>query len=131
MRHFRSAPEIRYIILKGSVNVIILGKGVVCTLNDGDDFGKLAVINETVRAATIVTNEDNCQFLKVSKEHFDRIMRDAEQNTVRLKEHGNEVLVLQKMATRVDDDQEVEGQPARTGFKTGFKYMVSARPVLS
>ena len=103
---------------------MILGKGIVCTLNDGDDFGKLAVINETVRAATIVTNEDNCQFLKVSKFHFDKIMRDAEQNTVRLKEHGNEVLVLQKMATRVDDDQE-EGQPARTGFKTGFKYMVS------
>lgn len=85
----------------------------------------MAVINETVRAATIVTNEDSCQFLKVSKYHFDKIMRDAEQNTVRLKEHGNEVLVLQKMATRVDDDQEVEGQPARTGFKTGFKYMVS------
>ena len=54
----------RYIILKGSVNVVILGKGIVCTLNDGDDFGKLAVMNETVRAATIVTNEDNCHFLK-------------------------------------------------------------------
>lgn len=127
LKHF-CYPKNRYIILKGSVNVVILGKGIVCTLNDGDDFGKLAVINETVRAATIVTNEDNCQFLTVSKYYFDKIMRDAEQNTVRLKEHGNEVLVLQKMATRVDDDQEVEGQSARTGFKTGFKYMVS--PVL-
>lgn len=109
----------RYIILKGSVNVVILGKGIVCTLNDGDDFGKLAVINETARAATIVTNEDNCQFLKVSKPHFDKIMRDAEANTVRLKEHGNEVLVLQKMATKSDDENDKEG-----GQRTSFKYMV-------
>lgn len=107
--------------MKGSVNVVILGKGIVCTLNDGDDFGKLAVINETARAATIITNEDNCQFLKVSKFHFDRIMKDAEANTMRLKEHGNEVLVLQKMATRSDDDLENDGQ-----VRTSFKYMVMA-----
>lgn len=30
-----------YIILRGSVNVVIVGKGVVCTLQLGDDFGKL------------------------------------------------------------------------------------------
>ena len=46
-------------------------------------------------------------------------MREAEQNTVRLKEHGQEVLVLQKMATRSDDDQDAEGQT-----RTSFKYMV-------
>ncbi len=36
-------------ILRGSVNVMISGKGVVCTLHEGDEFGKLAFINEAVR----------------------------------------------------------------------------------
>lgn len=77
-----------YIILRGSVNVIIVGKGVVCTLHDGDDFGKLALVNDAPRAATIVTNEPNCYFLRVDKQNFNTILRDVEANTVRLKEHG-------------------------------------------
>uniref|UniRef100_A0AAX7T4S9 Rap guanine nucleotide exchange factor (GEF) 4 n=2 Tax=Astatotilapia calliptera TaxID=8154 RepID=A0AAX7T4S9_ASTCA len=71
-----------YIILKGSVNVVIYGKGVVCTLHEGDDFGKLALVNDAPRAASI--------------EDFNRILRDVEANTVRLKEHGQDVLVLEK-----------------------------------
>jgi CRP-like cAMP-binding protein len=77
-----------YIILRGSVNVVIVGKGVVCTLHEGDDFGKLALVNDAPRAATIVTNEPNCYFLRVDKQDFNRILRDVEANTVRLKEHG-------------------------------------------
>ncbi|VDP10447.1 unnamed protein product [Soboliphyme baturini] len=85
-----------FIILKGSVNVVIYGKGTVCTLREGDDFGKLALVNDAPRAATIILNEDNCQFLRVDKNDFDRILRDVEANTVRLKEHGYDVLVLEK-----------------------------------
>ncbi|KAK5920812.1 hypothetical protein CgunFtcFv8_024578 [Champsocephalus gunnari] len=85
-----------YIILKGSVNVVIYGKGVVCTLHEGDDFGKLALVNDAPRAASIVLREDNCHFLRVDKEDFNRILRDVEANTVRLKEHGQDVLVLEK-----------------------------------
>ncbi|XP_066544027.1 rap guanine nucleotide exchange factor 4 isoform X2 [Amia ocellicauda] len=88
-----------YIILKGSVNVVIYGKGVVCTLHEGDDFGKLALVNDAPRAASIVLREDNCHFLRVDKEDFNRILRDVEANTVRLKEHEQDVLVLEKIPT--------------------------------
>uniref|UniRef100_A0A8C5GJD0 Rap guanine nucleotide exchange factor 4 n=1 Tax=Gouania willdenowi TaxID=441366 RepID=A0A8C5GJD0_GOUWI len=85
-----------YIIQKGSVNVVIYGKGVVCTLHEGDDFGKLALVTDSPRAASIVLREDNCHFLRVDKEDFNRILRDVEANTVRLKEHDQVVLVLEK-----------------------------------
>ncbi|KAK8746710.1 hypothetical protein OTU49_017154, partial [Cherax quadricarinatus] len=42
---------------------------------------------------------DNCHFLRVDKGDFNRIMRDVEANTVRLKEHGQDVLVLEKIST--------------------------------
>ncbi|XP_070976536.1 rap guanine nucleotide exchange factor 4-like [Oncorhynchus clarkii lewisi] len=85
-----------YIIQKGSVNVVIYGKGVVCTLHEGDDFGKLALVTDSARAASIVLREDNCHFLRVDKEDFNRILRDVEANTVRLKEHEQAVLILEK-----------------------------------
>lgn len=86
-----------YIILKGSVDVVIEGKGVVCTLEESDDFGKLALVNDAPRAATIMLREDNCHFLRVAKDDFNRILRDVEANTVRLQEHGKNVIVLEKI----------------------------------
>lgn len=38
-----------YIILRGSVDVVIHGKGTVTVLQEGDDFGKLALINDSPR----------------------------------------------------------------------------------
>lgn len=87
-----------YIILRGSVDVVIHGKGVVTSLSEGDDFGKLALINDAPRAASIVLREPNCHFLRVDKDHFNRILRDVEANTVRLKEHGQDVLILEKIS---------------------------------
>ncbi|XP_076472872.1 rap guanine nucleotide exchange factor 4-like isoform X2 [Babylonia areolata] len=107
-----------YIILKGSVNVVIYGKGIVCTLHEGDDFGKLALVNDAPRAATIVLREDNCHFLRVDKDDFNRILRDVEANTVRLKEHGQDVLLLEKIPVNV---------PLHNGsFQSQYKYSVMA-----
>ena len=47
----------------------------MCTLHEGDDFGKLALVNDAPRAATIVLRDDNCHFLRVDKDDFNRILR--------------------------------------------------------
>ncbi|EYC32387.1 hypothetical protein Y032_0003g1544 [Ancylostoma ceylanicum] len=102
-----------YIILRGSVDVSIHGKGVVCTLQEGDDFGKLALVNDSPRAATITLREDHAQFLTVDKHDFNRILRDVEANTVRLKEHGQDVLVLEKI--NLPRGAAIEGGLTNTG----------------
>ncbi|XP_048340116.1 rap guanine nucleotide exchange factor 4 isoform X2 [Sphaerodactylus townsendi] len=105
-----------YIILKGSVNVVIYGKGVVCTLHEGDDFGKLALVNDAPRAASIVLREDNCHFLRVDKEDFNRILRDVEANTVRLKEHDQDVLVLEKVSPGNRASNQGSSQPLQLKY---------------
>lgn len=77
----------------------------------------MALVNEAPRAATIITNEPDCQFLRVDKVHFDRILKDNEANTVRLKEHGKEVLILQKMSLKQLKDE---------NSSLYFKYKVMA-----
>lgn len=117
---FRQGDEGKswYIILKGSVNVSIYGKGIVCKLQEGDDFGKLALVNDAPRSATICLCEDNCHFLRVDKDDFNRILRDVEANTVRLNEHGQDVLVLEKMPTNV--------QAQDGSIQSHYKYSVMA-----
>ncbi|CAF1262174.1 unnamed protein product [Adineta ricciae] len=90
-----------YIILKGSVQCSIYGKGVVGTLHEGDDFGKLSLVNNSPRTATIILNEDNTHFLRVDKDDFNRILRDVEANTIKLKEFGKDVLILEKVPINV------------------------------
>lgn len=41
--------------------------------------------------------ENNCHLLRVDKEHFNRILRDVEANTLRLQEHNKDVLVLERV----------------------------------
>lgn len=54
---------------------VCVSQGVVCTLHEGDDFGKLALVTDSPRAASIVLREDHCHFLRVDKEDFNRILR--------------------------------------------------------
>ena len=69
-----------YLVMCMSVSVCVcvcvcVPQGVVCTLHEGDDFGKLALVTDSPRAASIVLREDNCHFLRVDKEDFNRILR--------------------------------------------------------
>ena len=50
-----------------------------------------------VRAASIQLREAHCSFLRVDKDDFNRILKSVEANTVRLREHGRDVLVLEKL----------------------------------
>lgn len=52
-----------------------LTQGLVATLHEGDDFGQLALVNDAPRAATIILREDNCHFLRVDKQDFNRILK--------------------------------------------------------
>ncbi|XP_075706239.1 rap guanine nucleotide exchange factor 3 [Rhinoderma darwinii] len=106
-----------YIIWKGSVNVVTHGKGLVTTLHEGDDFGQLALVNDAPRAASIVLRDDNCHFLRVDKHDFNRILRDVEANTVRLKEHDKVVLVLEKSS-------QLSGNNLETSVAGNHKYTV-------
>ncbi len=38
-----------YVILKGSVQCVVYGKGIVGTFHEGDDFGKLSLVNNSPR----------------------------------------------------------------------------------
>lgn len=50
-------------------------QGLVTTVHEGDDFGQLALVNDAPRAATIILREDNCHFLRVDKQDFNRIIK--------------------------------------------------------
>ena len=61
-----------YVILSGSVTVQISKTGriedsfVIKTINKGEGFGELALVNDALRSATIVTCEDT-ELLRVGK----------------------------------------------------------------
>ncbi len=96
---FRQGDEATswFIILKGSVHVSIYSKGIVTNLYEGDEFGKLGLVNNCPRSATITTGDNNCHFLRVEKEDFNRIIRDCEAYNIHLKEFDKTVLSLQKL----------------------------------
>ncbi len=113
-----------YIILKGSVDVSIYGKGVVATLSEGDDFGKLSLVNKSLRSASILTRENNCHFLRVDKDDFNRILKDVEANTVKLKEYGIDVLILSKIPISIKN--EIDGT-SHACYKYNFLVYIRSK----
>ena len=63
--------------------------------------GSFSSLIYAYRTATIILNEDNTHFLRVDKDDFNRVLRDVEANTVKFREFGKEVLLLEKIPINV------------------------------
>jgi len=61
------------------------------------EFILIIFIFVKTRTATIILHEDNTHFLRVDKDDFNRVLRDVEANTIKLKEFGKDVLILDKV----------------------------------
>ena len=46
----------------------------MCTLQEGDDFGKLALLNNAPRTTSIQLREPNCCFLRIDSDDFRRFL---------------------------------------------------------
>eukprot|EP01137_Pigoraptor_chileana_P000050 Opistho-2@35576 len=91
-----------YVIFKGSVKVVV-SSAEEFVLSEGKSFGDWALVNDTPRSATVITNEPNCQFLKLDKYDYNRILKSVEQNTVRLSEYGHVVLILENRVAKGEE----------------------------
>lgn len=74
------------------------------------------------RIATIVLNEDNTHFLRVDKDDFYRVLRDVEANTIKLREFGKDVLILEKVPINV---KTADGQ-----YQVYYKYVGKYRNLI-
>ena len=54
------------------VVVFFLLKDIVCTLHEGDEFGKLALLNNAPRTTSVQLREAHCCFLKVDRDDYKR-----------------------------------------------------------
>ena len=75
-----------FIIIRGEVDVAVADKvlllkvsyfigifqGIVCSLVEGDDFGKMALVSDSARSATVTLRDDDSQFIRVDKQDFKR-----------------------------------------------------------
>ena len=75
-----------YVVLEGSVYVETEAKGTLVTLFEGDSFGEIALLHESVRAATVYVEAAPCKLLTVSARDYERRIRPhhlIEENTKR------------------------------------------------
>ena len=69
---------------------------MVCTLHEGDDFGKLSLLTAGERSASIRTREPNSYFLQIESNDFRRILMSVEDSTLKITHRGREVMHLQR-----------------------------------
>ncbi|KAI3380800.1 hypothetical protein SNEBB_010057 [Seison nebaliae] len=115
-----------YIILKGSVNIIIHGKGIVHTLYSGEDFGKFACVNNVARTATVMLNESDCHFLKVNKEDVIRIMAENETSRVIWRDNNIVSLIMDKVPVRIKKESTERNMFDENEINHSYRYLVTA-----
>lgn len=81
----RSPSKEFYIIVKGSVDIqldpnLIASGGdshkphTIGTLQHGQSFGEIALVDEGARSATVKSNEENCKLLLITRGDFMRLL---------------------------------------------------------
>ena len=69
-----------------------LKAGVMCKLQERDDIGRIELVHKLAR--------ENCQFLQTEKKESEKLeQQDDEVTMVQVKEQGQSVLVLKKVAS--------------------------------
>ncbi|XP_072365318.1 rap guanine nucleotide exchange factor 5 isoform X1 [Scyliorhinus torazame] len=112
--------DIKQVDLTGSVNNIKRNKdGVVCSLREEDDFDGIQLVQKHSAAAHVLLSEDNCHIQPVVQENVSRISKNDEANTVRVKERGQDVLILKKVSSS-------SPSPLAGCAQNDWRYMVVA-----
>ncbi|GCB64028.1 hypothetical protein scyTo_0000230 [Scyliorhinus torazame] len=112
--------DIKQVDLRGSVNNIKRNKdGVVCSLREEDDFDGIQLVQKHSAAAHVFLSEDNCHIQPVVQENVSRISKNDEANTVRVKERGQDVLILKKVSSS-------SPSPLAGCAQNDWRYMVVA-----
>ncbi len=70
-------PDFAYLISQGSVEVLSNTGKVLDTLERGDFFGEMALLDDTVRSATVVVREDVTCAL-ISKDEIKKSIENAD-----------------------------------------------------
>ncbi|XP_078394998.1 rap guanine nucleotide exchange factor 5-like isoform X2 [Cetorhinus maximus] len=112
--------DIKQVDLKGCVNNIKRNKGgLVCSIREEDDFDGIELVQKQSTAAHVILTEDNCHIQPVVQENFSRISKNDEVNTVRVKERGQDVLILKKVSSS-------SPAPTAGSARNDWRYMVVA-----
>uniref|UniRef100_UPI00398E3595 rap guanine nucleotide exchange factor 5-like n=1 Tax=Pristiophorus japonicus TaxID=55135 RepID=UPI00398E3595 len=92
--------DIKRIDLKDSANNVKKNKdGIVCSLRKGDDFDGIELVQKHSTATHVILTEDSYHIQPVVQKSFSRILKNDEVNTVRVKERGQDVLILKKVSS--------------------------------
>ncbi|KAJ3133700.1 Guanine nucleotide exchange factor lte1 [Physocladia obscura] len=84
---FHDSAEAWHIILTGSVNVIKIRNGVhkeyvhLRTMHAGEGFGDAGLLNDTVRAASIIT-ADLCEIIEIKKDDYNRVIKASHRRSM-------------------------------------------------
>ncbi|XP_067864968.1 rap guanine nucleotide exchange factor 5-like isoform X3 [Heterodontus francisci] len=112
--------DIKQVDLKGSANNIKKNQdGVVCSLREEDDFDGIELAQKHSTAAHVILTENSYRIQPVVQDNFSRISKNDEMNTVRVKEQGQDVLILKKVSSS-------SPAPTAGSAQNDWRYMVVA-----
>eukprot|EP00062_Callorhinchus_milii_P002100 gi/632937912/ref/XP_007901514.1/ PREDICTED: rap guanine nucleotide exchange factor 5 isoform X2 [Callorhinchus milii] len=86
--------------MKGSASEIEINKdAVVCSLQKGEELDHTGLVHTPPAAANVILTEESYHILPVVQQDLSRILKNDEVNTVRMKERGQDALVLKKVSS--------------------------------